>query len=204
MHTKIAPSKENPLHYLNSKRCRSIWLQRLCEYWKLSNILTEVCRVSPENFCKEYLRLHRTFWHIDFMKGPTNFLRKVRISRESFSWFSYIVASMSDFHSNVSSWVFLFVDGPTWNWLPMAKQIGEGISLLPLKTQQRQKITSLPFSMHWAPCLRRSLMEMSTLWGRALSLRFCHLHLGLSWGIWRSQWTLTRCSYPTGSIMCGT
>ena len=31
------------------------------------------------------------------MKGPTNFLRKVRIIQESFSWFSYLVASISEF-----------------------------------------------------------------------------------------------------------
>ena len=61
----------------------------------------EVCSISPENFCKEYLRLHRTCWHIDSMKGPTNFPRKIRIIRESFSWFSCLVASMSDFHHNV-------------------------------------------------------------------------------------------------------
>ena len=32
----------------NPKRCRSIWLQRLCEYSKLSNISTKICSISPK------------------------------------------------------------------------------------------------------------------------------------------------------------
>ena len=60
----------------------------------------------------------------------------------------------------------------------MARQIGEGISLLPRKTPQRWRITSLPSIMHWAPCSRRSQTEMSTLWERAHSWWFCHPHLG--------------------------
>ena len=98
----------------NQKRHRSIWLQRLCEYPKLSNIFTKIGSIFPK-FYEEYLRLHRTCWHVNSMKGLANFPRKVRIIWELFSWFSYPVSSMSDFHHNVSSQVFLFVDGPTWN-----------------------------------------------------------------------------------------
>ena len=32
----------------NLKRCRSIWLQRLCEYLKLSNISMKICSISPK------------------------------------------------------------------------------------------------------------------------------------------------------------
>ena len=32
----------------NPKRRRSIWLQRLCEYSKMSNISTKICSISPK------------------------------------------------------------------------------------------------------------------------------------------------------------
>ena len=98
----------------NRKRRRSIWLQRLCEYLKLSNVLVKTGSTIPK-FYGEYLILHRSCWNVSSMKGLVNFPRKIGIIWESFSWFSYPVASMSDFHYNVSSRVFLFVDGPTWN-----------------------------------------------------------------------------------------
>ena len=36
----------------NSERPRSIWLQKLCEYSKLSNISMKVCSISPKFFAR--------------------------------------------------------------------------------------------------------------------------------------------------------
>ena len=36
----------------NSERHRSIWLQKLCEYLKLSNISMKVCSISPKFFAR--------------------------------------------------------------------------------------------------------------------------------------------------------
>ena len=69
-------------------------------------------QVAPfPKFYEVCLRLHRTCWNAGSMKGLINFPRKIKIIWESFSWF-YPVASMSDFYHNVSSRVFLFIDGP--------------------------------------------------------------------------------------------
>ena len=86
----------------------------------------------------------------------------------------------------------------------MARQIGEGIFLLPWKTPQRRKMMSLPSIMHWAPCSRRSQTEISTSWERAHSWWFCHPCLGCLRGIWRSPWISIPWDYPTGSTTCGT
>ena len=195
------PVKGEPSQSLRIQReagqygCRSCVSIRSCQISQRKYV------AFPPNFCEEYLSLHRTCCHVDSMKGPTNFLGKVRIIWESFLWFSYLVASMSDFHYNVSSRVFLFADGPTWNWLPTAKWIGGRISLPALKTKQRWKNMSLPFTTHWTLCLKSFQMEMSTLWEHALSWQFCHPRPELHWGIWRSQWTSRPWGYPTGLIM---
>ena len=46
--TKTAPSRESPLTHSNRKRHRSIWLQRLCKYSKLSNILVKTSNTIPK------------------------------------------------------------------------------------------------------------------------------------------------------------